>query len=230
MITNFRIRMAAAVVAIIYILVQTFQWWVFAKVPETGNVITDFLNGGNKLNIYRSWLMLLSMFGLLYLFFTICFDDFRQDKGWRILAFSGFFIFCLLELFIRSIELFFVQGYLVDTYATANSADREPIIKTVTSLQQVWWALYFPLGLSQLLGSIILAGLYLKSMGIDRLIKVVFIINSCRLFLRMLDSYLDINILGISTLLNNELYLPLVIIMFGLKAVWLVKSPLKEPS
>lgn len=230
MITNNRMRMSAAVVAIIYILVQTFQWWVFAIVPDTGNVITDFLNGGNKLNIYRSWLMLLSMFGLLYLFFTICFDDFAQQKGWRILAFTGFFIFCLLELFIRSIELFFVQGYLVDTYATANSADREAIIKTVKSLQQVWWALYFPLGFSQLVGSIILAGLYLKSTGIDRLIKVIFIINSCRLFLRMLDSYLDINILGISTLLNNELYLPLVIIMFGLKAVWLVKSPLKEAS
>ncbi|MBF4464233.1 hypothetical protein [Flavobacterium sp. LC2016-12] len=230
MITNKQMKIGAAIMAVIYIVVQTFQWWVFVKVPETGNVITDFLNGGNKLNIYRSWLMLLSMFGLLYLFFTICFDDFRQDKGWRILAFLGFFIFCLLELFIRSIELFFVQGYLVDTYATSIATDRAAIIKTVTSIQQVWWALYFPLGLSQLLGSIILAGLYLKSTGIDRLIKVVFIINSCRLFLRMLDSYLDINILGISTLLNNELYLPLVIIMFGLKAVWLVKSPLKEPS
>jgi hypothetical protein len=223
-------KMAAAIIALIYILVQTFQWWVFEKVPEIGNVIIDFQNGGNKLNIYRSWLMLLSMFGLLFLFFTICFEDFTQQKGWRILAFSGFFIFCFLELFIRSIELFFVQGYLVDTYAAANSADREAIIKTVTSIQQVWWALYFPLGLSQLLGSVILAGLYLKSIEIDRLIKVVFIINSCRLFLRMLDSYLHIDILGISALLNNELYLPSVIIMFGLKAVWLIKSPIKEPS
>ncbi|OXA82139.1 hypothetical protein SAMN05444397_101818 [Flavobacterium aquidurense] len=217
-------KTGAAAVAIIYILVQTFQWWVFEKVPDTGNTINDFLSGGNNLNIYRSWLMLLSMFGLLYLFFTICFEDFTQNKGWRILAFSGFFIFCFLELFIRSIELFFVQGYLVDTYATANTEDRAIIIKTVISIQQLWWALYFPLGLSQLLASSILAGLYLKSTGIDRLIKVIFIINGCRLFIRMLDSYLHIDILGISTLLNDELYLPLVIIMFGLKAIWLVKK------
>ncbi len=218
----------AAFVAVTYILVQTFQWWVFEKVPETGNVIVDIVNGGKSLHIYRSWLMLLSMFGLLFLFFTICFDDFCHHKGWRILAFSGFFIFCFLELFIRSIELFFVQGYLVDTYATANTADRAAIIKTVTSLQQLWWALYFPLGLSQLLGSIILVGVYFRSAGIDRLIKAVFLINSLRLFLRMLDSYCDIDILG--TLLNNELYLPLVIIMFGLKAVWLIKKTKPEVS
>jgi hypothetical protein len=218
----------AAFVAVTYILVQTFQWWVFEKVPETGNVIVDFVNGGKSLHIYRSWLMLWSMFGLLFLFFTICFDDFIHRKGWRILAFSGFFIFCFLELFIRSIELFFVQGYLVDTYATANTADRAAIIKTVTSLQQLWWALYFPLGLSQLLGSIILVGVYFRSAGIDRLIKAVFLINSLRLFLRMLDSYCHIDILG--TLLNNELYLPLVIIMFGLKAVWLVKKTKPEVS
>lgn len=224
MITSNRMKIIAAIIAVVYIAVQTFQWWVFEKIPESGNVITDFLNGGNKLHIYRSWLMLLSMFGLLYLFFIICFEDFTKDKGWRILAFTGFFIFCFLELFIRSIELFFVQGYLVDTYATANSTDRAAIIKTVTSIQQIWRALYFPLGLSQLLGSSILAGLYLKVTGIDRLIKVVFIINSCRLFLRMLDSYLHIDILGISTLLNNELYLPLVIIMYGLKADWLAKK------
>lgn len=218
----------AAFVAVTYILVQTFQWWVFEKVPETGNVIVDFVNGGKSLHIYRSWLMLLSMFGLLFLFFTICFDDFSHRKGWRILAFSGFFIFCFLELFIRSIELFFVQGYLVDTYATANTADRAAIIKTVTSLQQLWWALYFPLGLSQLLGSIILVGVYFRSAGIDRLIKAVFLINSLRLFLRMLDSYCHIDIMG--TLLNNELYLPLVIIMFGLIAVWLIKKTKPEVS
>jgi hypothetical protein len=228
MVTSKRMKWIAAFVAVTYILVQTFQWWVFEKVPETGNVIVDIVNGGKSLHIYRSWLMLLSMFGLLFLFFTICFDDFCHHKGWRILAFSGFFIFCFLELFIRSIELFFVQGYLVDTYATANTADRAAIIKTVTSLQQLWWALYFPLGLSQLLGSIILVGVYFRSAGIDRLIKAVFLINSLRLFLRMLDSYCDIDILG--TLLNNELYLPLVIIMFGLKAVWLIKKTKPEVS
>jgi hypothetical protein len=68
-----KMKFGAGIVCIVYILVQTFQWWVFTKAPEP-SLMEDFLFGSEPISLVRSWLMLFSMFGLLYIFFVICFS------------------------------------------------------------------------------------------------------------------------------------------------------------
>nr|WP_294944204.1 hypothetical protein [uncultured Mucilaginibacter sp.] len=226
---SYKMKLGAGVMAIIYIAVQTFQWWVYNRVPETGNAITDFLNGGNSLHVWRSWLMLLSMFGLLYIFFVVCAEAFSRNKGLAALAFLGFFMFALLEVALRSVELFYVQLNLTTAYATADGAGKQAIMGTVGIMQGVQSALYFPLMFGTLLGSIALVCVFRKWPGAGRIILLAFLINACRLVLRILAAYFNTGIF-IGDMLNNQLYLPLVVVTFGLKAWWLFKIAAEQKA
>ncbi|MXV53086.1 hypothetical protein GS399_19115 [Pedobacter sp. HMF7647] len=220
-------KIGAGLTAIIYIIIQSYQAWVFDKIPETGNFLDDFLAGANTLHIIRSWLMLIAMFGLFYLFFTLCFDNYANNKAWSIIAFSAFFVFFFLEIIMRSVELLYIQTYLPKAYTSANSSTRQQIILIVTVIQRVQGALYFPLMAAQMLGSFLLFLTYKSLLSIVWLLKAAFLINALRLAVRMVTVYGNVeNTLG--TLLDTSLYLPLVYIIYGSMAVWLLVSAKKR--
>ena len=133
--------------------------------------------------------MLLSFFGLAYLFLVVCGIVHRRRPALGIAAFLGFFVFCLLEVQLRSVELFYVCLELPSRYRAATSAaGRTLALQAQSTFDAVQHALYFPLGLSWMVGSILVcAGLSTK--GPDRLAQWAFGLNALRLLLRMLDSY-----------------------------------------
>lgn len=220
---NSKLKIIAAAIAVLYIGVQIFQWFVFTKIPITGNNVTDFINGSNSWSIYRSSFMLMSMFGLLFIYFVICLDGFLYNKALSLLAFLGFFIFTFFEIMIRSVELFYIQIYLPSEYlSTADKPGKSSIISIYEGFQQVEFALYFPLGIAQLLGSILLFYVFPSSPRVHYLIKITLLLNALRLALRMLTTYLKINILPDPV--YDAIYLPMVFVFFSLTAAWLFKT------
>lgn len=211
-------RFAAAAVAVIYIAIQSFQWFVFSQLPVTDDPAQALLQGPMPLNVARATLMLLSFFGLAYLFLVACALAFRRSPLMAVAAFLGFFVFCLLEVQLRSVELLYVYLKLPGIYqAAATAAEQARVLDIQSMFESVQYALYVPLGLAQVLGSIALC-VALGGHRHDWLAKFAFGLNAARLLLRMLDSYL----LGSQfDDLYAALYLPLVYVTFGAIAVWL---------
>jgi hypothetical protein len=225
MITS-KMKTGAGVVCICYMFVQTFQWWVFSQAPSpTPSVAEDFLFGAESISVLRSWLMLFSMGGLFYIFFVICFSIFHTHKAASLLAFISFFVFCLLEIILRSVELFYTQRYLPTEYAaTTDPAHRALLLTYATQFQNVQLALYFPLGLSQTIGSFIIAYIYPSVPRINYALKAIMFVNGLRLLLRILTVYVGINVFPGAW--YEMLYLPLVYVMFGVTAWWFFRSRL----
>ena len=211
-------RLAAAVVAVLYIAIQSFQWFVFSQLPVTDDPAQALLQGPMPLNVARATLMLLSFFGLAYLFLVACALAFRRRPLMAVAAFLGFFVFCLLEVQLRSVELLYVYLELPAIYqAAATAAEQARVLDIQSMFESVQYALYVPLGLAQVLGSIALC-VALGGNRHDWLARFAFGLNAARLSLRMLDTYL------LGTRFDDlyaGLYLPLVYVIFGAIAVWL---------
>jgi len=91
----------------------------------------------------------------------------------------------------------------------------------VKAFEDVQYALYFPLGLSQLIGSLILAAIVPAS-RLNQVIQFTFLFNALRLFLRTASTYLGFDLLGEAA--YSAAYLPMVVLIFGLNAYWLFRT------
>lgn len=212
-------RIAGAVIAVGYIAIQSFQWFVFAQLPEPLDPAQGLLQGAAPLNVTRAVLMLLSFFGLVYLALVACGILYRRRPAMAITAFLGFFTFCLLEVMLRSVELFYIYLRLPAQYlAETDPVARAALLDIPAVFGAVQYALYFPLGLSWIAGSLLLC-LGLGGGRYDWLARFAFGLNALRLILRTIDTY----IVGPRyDALYGELYLPLVFLTFGPIALWLL--------
>ena len=218
-------RLGAAAVALLYVAIQAFQWYVFSTLPETDQPVVALMQGPLPLNLARAGTMLLSFFGLAYLFLVVCGIASRRRPALAMTAFLGFFTFCLLEIQLRAVELFHVYLELPRQYQAATAAlEQARVLEAQATFQSVQHALYFPLGLSWMVGSV-LVFLALGTEPLDWLARWAFGLNAGRLALRMLDAY----ILGPRfDALYGSLYLPMVVLTFVPLAVWLLGRPQKS--
>lgn len=218
------IRRIAGFFCIAYMLVQSYQEWVYSNAP-TSTIFNEavFLFEAAPQSILRSWLMLLSMFGLFFIFFSLCFIHSDKNKGWSMLAFSSFSVFCLLEIILRSIELFYTQIQLPHEYLNASVEMKATIINYVTHFQKIQGALYFPLGFCWMVGSFILAAVIPRDPVQNYVLRGALYFNGVRLLLRMITNYLGVNLFP--SPLYDLLYLPMVYVTFGLIGWWLFRYP-----
>lgn len=209
---------AAAWIAVAYIAIQSFQWYVFSVSPPEGSPEATLLAGPSTLELTRASLMLASFFAQAYLFLVVCASNAARAPIASILAFLGLFVFCLLEAVLRSIELFWATLALSAQYSAATLAERSQILDTHATFYAVQHAVYFPLGLSQLLASVLLA--YTLRGPWSGIARFAFGFNAVRLGLRMLDVY----VVGPRfDAMYGTLYLPMVYVVFGGIALWLWK-------
>lgn len=215
------IRKAAACIAIVYILIQSFQWYVFEQFPTAANVQEEMMQGHHLLHVTRSWLMLVIMFGLLILNITICYIASRINLFWSAVAMAGYFTFFLLEISLRSVELFYTQIYLPDQVLKADPSILQGIIDKFSTFTSIQHALYFPLIFSITISYFVLFFLFPVKVKVHRIIKVVMGINILRSLWRLGADFLNLSWLQGN--LYNQVYLPLVILLFGLTALWLFR-------
>lgn len=216
-------RIAAASVALAYVAVQAFQWYVFDALPATTTPAEALLQGTHPLNLARAVSMLLSFFGLAYLFGVSCALAYPRRPLLASAAFVGFFVFFLLEVCLRAVELFHVYLVLPGQYeAAADATAQAAVLAQADTFASVQHALYFPLGLGWLLGSVLLCAA-LGQYRIDRLAQFAFGLNALRLALRMADDYVFPP--ATHDALYGTLYLPLVVLTFVPIAAWLWRRP-----
>ena len=166
--------------------------------------------------------MLVSMFGLWYIYTVVCLETAKTQKTYSVLAFVAFSIFCFLEICLRSTELFYVQIHLPAQYQSLSDTGSRLIIENIVkAFYQVQSALYFPLGLGWMLGSLIVALTSPRS-HVNYILKATFAINAVRIFVRILTVYVGFDILNDK--IYSAIYLPLVVITFGLLGFWFLKS------
>ncbi|HWR16365.1 MAG TPA: hypothetical protein VN577_16195 [Terriglobales bacterium] len=214
-------HVAAAVVSVLYIAVQSFQWWVFAKVPEGNGLAGALESGAHPLNVARSWLMLLAIFGLVFVYYTVCLTFERQNRAGAWLAFLGFFVFFLMEITLRSTELFYFQIQLpAEFHATTDAAVRASMLHSMEVFQGIQHALYFPLMMAPTLGSVIVLTV-IPRVSVHWPIAAAMAINALRVALRIVGEYLGWNVLSPAVMTWS--YLPLVFMVWGLTAWWLVR-------
>lgn len=213
-------RLVAAAIAVAYIAIQGFQWYVFDVLPETSAAAEALMQGPHPLNIARAVSMLLAFFGLCWMFGVASALAARRRPLLAAAAFVGFFAFCLLEASLRAVELFHVYLVLPSQYQVADAAGQAAVLAQAANFASIQHALYFPLGLSWALGSVLLC-VALGERRIDRLAQFAFGLNALRLVLRMADDYLFPPVSHDA--LYGALYLPLVVLTFVPLAVWLAR-------
>lgn len=220
MITSKRARLIAAIIAFAYIFIQSFQFYVFTVLPPTNSPTDEFLQGSLSINLWRATLLLLSFWGLMYVFLVVCVQNLKRNFTASVFAFLGFFIFCLLEVCLRSIELFYLQIQLPAVYQqTVSAAEQKVITDLVANFQSVQLALYFPLMLSQMIASVVLAATFERNVRLNYLIIFAFALNGLRLLARILGMFSHINWFDS---FSNSLYLPFVFVIFGFIGIWLL--------
>lgn len=218
-----RSYLIAAFICILYIAVQCFQEYVFQTIPQPQNIVDELNQGFHTLHLIRSALLLLIFFVLVYVYAVIVYTDFNSNRLMYSLAFIAMLFFCLIEIGLRSIEFFYIQIDLVWNYMLSKGqAGKETALENFNLFKLVQRSLYFPLLISQLIGSIIIARLFSVKPKFNILIKFAFGLNACRLLLRVGEIFLYMSFLDH---INGILYLPLAFIIYGSIAIWLFIKP-----
>jgi hypothetical protein len=216
------LRVAAAIIALLYIAIQTFQWYVFGQFPIPASAAEELQQGNHPLHLVRSSLMLAAMFLLLYVRYVICFLAGIYNRFWANLAFICYFIFFMLEVLLRSTEFFYTQLYLPKKALAANANEVNGIIDQFQTFQTIQSALYFPLILSATISYAILFLLFLSiKQRVNWIIRSVLAIDLLRSFWRLSSDYF--NVKWLQGDLYSTIYLPMVIITFGPISIWLLK-------
>jgi hypothetical protein len=104
-----RLRNAAAMVALLYVGVQAFQEYVYRTLPTPSSPADELMAGASSLHVARSTLLLFAMFGLLFIFGVIALAGARRRPVLAGAAFLAYVVFFLLEIGLRSTELFWIQ-------------------------------------------------------------------------------------------------------------------------
>jgi len=133
-------------------------------------------------------------------------------------TFLAFLLFGFLEIGLRSVELFWTQ---IDLPAAYVRAPDPAILARVATFAAVQHALYVPLGLSVLIGSVLGTWLFASGRRIDRIVQVVFAIHALRSIARMLTVYVGLPLFPAAA--YDAAYFPLVIVFYAPVAYWLVR-------
>jgi hypothetical protein len=220
---NFKnIRIGAAIVALVYIAIQSFQEYVFRSFANPSSVMDELQQGNHPLHLVRSSLMLGAMFGLLFVRYVICYLAAMYNRFWAILAFVCYFVFFMLEVLLRSTELFYSQLYLPKRALEASANELQSILDSFQTFQSIQSALYFPLILAATGSYAILFFVFFPvKQKINWLIKFVLGVDLLRSVWRLSGDYF--NVTWLQGNLYSQIYLLLVIITFGPICIWLLR-------
>jgi|SRR5688572_5256920 len=216
-----RLRIAAGITALVYVGIQAFQDYVFRTLPAPASPAEELMAGAHPLHLARSTLMLFGMFGLLFIFTVIALQRVRTRPVLAGAAMLSYFVFFLLEIGLRSTELFWTQIQLPAAYAAAPDP---AILDQLATFQAVQGALYFPLGFSTLVGSILMLLLFETPPRLNWIIRIVFGWNALRIAARQLTAYAGLPVMP--GWLYEKIYFVGVVLAFYLPAAyWLFKVP-----
>jgi hypothetical protein len=200
-------RLAGAAV-VVYVAIQAIQEWVYSRLPETHTPVDELLQGPLTLNVVRATLMLLSFFPMIFAYQLLGDDVALRRPLLARLGAGSLTVFCVFEIALRSVELFYVSLELPSAYAAASTPElRAALLDRFATFGSIQHALYFPLMSFNLVGSALLAA------GLGRserawLASGSLSLNAVRLTLRLCGMFLGVSAFDA---LTGSLYFPLVL-------------------
>jgi hypothetical protein len=203
-----------------YLASQIFQQYVL-RVTIISNPVDEeqanlFIT--HWLNITRLGTILFSMF-LMVIAWVIIYYHFNNISAfWSLSALIFLLLFCFFEIAYRSLELFMVVLEWSPGLRAAQGIVKEKLQNQSAIFDSFVSAIYFPLLFSQLLGSLIL--IYLSIRSGAKLFLIAMTINAFRLALRLSDyvGFPELNIF------SGAWYFPPVAVIFGLLIWWSYKQ------
>jgi hypothetical protein len=214
-----------------YLLAQIFQQYVFLTLPTPSNPVEAIARATTFLDQTRSLLILSSFFGLTVSFTFICRQKMKSAPKPATVALIFLILFCFLEITYRSIELFAVHQTWASQFVNATDEfEKGRLLDKITTFNTIVRAVYFPLLLSQMVGSLFLLATTFAGAQGDKYLRASMAVNSLRLAARLGGGYL-----GISWLepFNNQLYFPSITLVLVLLIIYCFKSedpPYKEAT
>jgi hypothetical protein len=214
-----------------YLLAQIFQQYVFLTLPTPSNPAEAIARATTFLDQTRSLLILSSFFGLTVSFTFICCQKMKSAPKLATIALIFLILFCFLEITYRSIELFTVHRTWASQFINATDEfEKSRLLDKITTFNTIVRAVYFPLLLSQMVGSLFLFATTFGGAHGDRYLRASMAVNSLRLAARLGGGYL-----GVSWLepFNNQLYFPSVTLVLALLIIYCFKlevPPYKEAT
>lgn len=210
-------------------IVQIFEWYVYEAYPRYDNFFkTDLSLSGHGFYHLSSFLMLLSFFVLLYPFVVICINDFTVSPIASRLALLGMFIFCLIQIYLLSIQVFYIQMKLASFLMTTNGPGvYEYGVAKRLRYTKLRSGLYFPMIFSQLIASVILFFIIKVKANRDMLLKYAFGINALYLVWYLIKMSVS---LFYSDNFYNGIYSPVTIIVYFLLLIWFIAASRKLNS
>jgi hypothetical protein len=222
--SNRQLRRIAGIAALAYVAVQAFQTYVFAVLPAPTTPADELMQGAEPLHLVRSTSMLFAMFALIFIYGVICVQRLRTRPVLAVSAFLCFFMFGMLEIGLRSTELFWTQVALPAEYAATHSP---AILERLAVFQAIQGALYFPLSIATLLGSIAIIAMFETPPRINYVIKVIAALNAMRIAARTLTAYAGVPLFPTAS--YERFYFVMVVVFYVPAAYWLFTVP-DEPS
>jgi len=217
-----KVKTIGAFICIGFIFIQSFQAYVFSTNVSPANVAEELMQGATAAHKWRSFLLLLSHMSIIYTFSYIVISEIRKNIFLYSLALIGLLIFCSLEIGIRSVEYFYFQLKAPIEYLnTQSQLEKYAVLERFSTFKSIQISLYFPLLLSQAISSIIIFINFPAVPRINLLIKIAFGLNAFRLIGRIASMHFNLSWFDS---LNGDLYLPMIIIIYGLLTYWFLFS------
>lgn len=212
----------AAVCAFLVAAVMLAQEWLLTQIPAGTTFDQKVAIQVSPLNMVRAWAVFLSMFCVIVAYWGVAARKLPNAPRRAGLGFAFCFLFGVLELSYRSIDLFAVNGRWIPRYLEeADPATRAMLRGQIEAFGDVIVALYAVLLAAHMIGSIAYGAATWGGKGLEKWLGVLFAINAGRLALRLLEGY------GGQAWLrgtNRTIYAPIVVALFAVVGVWLWKG------
>jgi len=215
-----RLCVVGAVCAVLIIVGQAFQEIAYRfYLPEGSSPIAAIQIRNLPLDRTRAVVLIFVIVCMFFFFAATAFDRVRRAPGAAFVGFASFLMFCLFELWHRSIDFFLVSLRWAREYqATDIESVKQVLVERMAQWDAVTSAIYFPLVLTAAIGATCFALSMRGERGLPpRLALVAWTLDAVRLGVRTLG------FAGIDALraFSDEIYFPTITVIYGLLAFWL---------
>lgn len=209
----------ASVCALVYALVTIVSAWLMSQIPEPATFDETIALRDNTFNLLRSWATFLSFFFVIVAFWGVAVMKLKSSFELAILGFTFCLIFALIEMLYRSVELLAVNGGWAARYVSeTDEVVRTALRVNISAFGDITFALYFVILAAFMIGSFCYSLATWKGVGLEKLVSIVFLLNTVRLLLRLMQMYGTQSWLAG---LNSLIYAPIVVSLFIAIGVWL---------
>ena len=220
----------AAVCAACYVVAQIIQEFTFhhgiSDSPVGEQAISQRLM---PLDQFRLTLLLLSFFPITVAFAAVALRQARIRPAASVLGFSFSLLFVIGEIINRSIDLFVISKQWAMQYqGTASLPAKQLIAERIQVWTESFTGYYFIIRIGLLLGCLCFAiATWDRRRRWNQIIAVVFAVNAARSAGRLAEGFMGHAWLAP---LNDAIYFPATVLIYGSLAVWLWKQARDLPQ